>query len=144
MQTQGSASTYVNILSVPAGTPVSGLIDPPTSLGPIVSATIAQPEKTLGKYLWATNGETYTVGEIFQLWAKASGLKELKYLQVTDEAFENLHGNLGVELGLMLKFFDQYRTYTEGHTMVLPEDLGVTGLKGLKEYLEDNNWSASI
>lgn len=119
-------------------------MDHTTAIGPIVAGIVSQPEKTLGKYVWATNGESYTIGEIFALWAKAAGLKEVKYLQVTDESFESLHGKLGAELGVMLKLWERYGVYSDGQDLLLPSDLGVTGLKTLKEYLGEQDWSAYV
>lgn len=119
-------------------------MDHTSSVGPIVAGIVSQPEKTLGRYVWATNGESYTIGEIFALYSKAAGLKDVKYLQVSDESFESLHGKLGVELGLMFKLWERYAVYSEAEDLVWPSDLGVTGLKTLKEYLGEQDWSAYV
>lgn len=123
---------------------MAGLIDHTSSIGPIVAGIVSHPEKTLGRYVWGTNGEGYTIGEIFALYAKAAGLKDVKYIQVSDESFESLHGKLGVEVGLMFKLWQSYAVYSEAEDLVLPSDLGVTGLKTLKEHLGEQDWSAFL
>lgn len=107
----------------------------------MVSAIIAQPQKTIGRYVLASNGETPTIEEFLTSTSEAAGLKDVKYLQVTDEAFEALHGKGGVELGLMFKFWEKHGGDT-GQDLLFPTDLGVTGLKTLKEYLSEQDWSA--
>lgn len=118
------------------------VVDHTTAVGRVVSAIIAQPQKSLGRYVFATNEEKYTLGKLFALWAEAAGVKDYKYIQVTDESYESLHGKLGTELGLMFKLWEKYPWSSEG--VLLPKDLGVTGLKSLEQYLGENKWSAYL
>lgn len=137
---QGGKTTYTHLLSAAPHTPVP-FVDHSTTVGPTVSAIITQPEKTIGRYVWATNGEVYTLKEMFTLWAEAAGVKDVKYIEVMDEAYETLYGKLGVELGLMWRFMERFGMTAGDKDVLYPGDLGVTGLVTLKEYLTGQDWS---
>lgn len=123
---------------------VPGLVDHSADVGTVVSAVIAQPQKTLGKYVWATNNENYTIGEVFALTAKAAGMKDAKYLQVSDQTYESLYGKLGVELGVMFKLWEKYGSEPGRQGVLTPEDLGLNRLKSLEEYLKEQDFSGYI
>lgn len=118
-------------------------MDHSADVGRVASAIISQPQKTLGKYVWATNTDNHTIGEIFAEVAKSAGIKDAKYLQVTDQSFENLYGKVGVELGVMFKLWEKYGGNSGGQEVILPGELGIK-LKSLKEYLKEQDFSVYL
>lgn len=144
MQTQGGRTTYAILLPIAPNTIFPAIVDHSTAIGPLVSAVILQPQKTLGKYVWANNGEKLTAKKLFETWAEVVGVKDFKYIQVADEAYETLYGKYGVELALMLKLWEQHGWPTDGLEVISPADLGVSGLKSLREYLQEGNWSTIL
>lgn len=115
----------------------------------MVFATISQPQKTLGKYVWAANNDHYTIGEIFAEVAKTAGMKGAKCMQVTPQTFEDLYGKMGWELAAVFKLWEKYggnqgaREMALPEKVILPEELGVK-LRSLKEYLKEQDLSVYL
>lgn len=120
------------------------LVDHSADVGRVAYAVISQPQKTLGKYVWAANTENYTIGEIFAEVDKSAGIKGPKYLQVTDQTFEDLYGKVGVELAVMFKLWEKYGERDAGQEVISLEELGVSGMKSLKEYIKEQDFSVYL
>ena len=94
-----------------------------------------------GKFVLATT-ESLTTGELLSAWEKATG-KRAQYVEITLGDFNRLWPMWGHEMGLMLKFWEEYkdRSWT-GEEFVTKEDMGITApLIGIEEALTTFDWS---
>jgi hypothetical protein len=140
LQTSGK---YIWIQCTPPSTAISLLGDQNSNVGPFVSAILAQPQKTLGRFVKAST-ETLTNGEVLQVWERATG-KSAVYVQSTLEEFNTLWPMWGLEMGEMLKMWEALGASSWGGEEVLTkEDLGITGLVGLEEAFGKMDWNAIL
>lgn len=116
----------LNIIIAPCGpkTPVA-MIDH-TEVGKYVTAIIDNPEKTLGKQVYASNGEEdITFEHVAKLVAKYAGISDFKYLEVTAEAYNTLYPKIGWEIALFMKYFESVGSFTGGRHDLTGKDLGI-------------------
>lgn len=83
-----------------------------------------------------------TTGSILESWGRITG-KETEYLDVGMEAFGRVFPLWGEELGVMLKFWEEYgRGSWGGEEVVGKKELGIEGgLVGLEETLGGLDYS---
>lgn len=92
----------------------------------------------------ATNGEDLTVGQMFKLWAESAGVQDLKYIQITEEAYGVLHGKTGLDISSELEVWSKYGAGSGNVEALLPSDLGLNRGKSIREYLESQDWSGYL
>jgi hypothetical protein len=97
-----------------------------------------------GRYVLATNGEDLTVGQMFKLWAESAGVKDVKYIQITEEAYGALHGKTGLEISSELQVWSKYGAGSGNVKALSPSDLGLSRGKSIREYLESQDWSGYL
>ncbi|KAL3472278.1 hypothetical protein BJX99DRAFT_235859 [Aspergillus californicus] len=138
-----SAGKYVMTLPCSPSTVIPFIGDETANVGIIVEAILRQPEKTLGRYVLGV-AEYLTVAE----WAAALSTAaevEVEYAEATLEAYESRWGAIGTEIGLMMKYIeefggDSYTADVDSSFIVTPEDLGVQALHSTVEGLRKADW----
>jgi hypothetical protein len=112
-----------------------------------VTAILAKPEVSLpGKFVLAKT-QTLTAGEVLQTWSAATG-KQAEFVKVSLEDFDRVWPMWGMEMGIMLKFWDEAKEQSwSGEEGILEaKDLGVRTeeLVGLKEAFQGLDWAAVL
>jgi NmrA-like family len=127
-----SAGKYIQLSSTPGSVPILSVGDARVNIGKFVAAALAQPEKTKTKTVLAYVEETTSDAHL-QVWAKAQE-KQAQLVQIGREAFNDVWPLWAEELGVMMEFWEWAgeRSWT-GEEIVRKEDLGVSGLVGMKE-----------
>lgn len=102
-----------------------GLGDQNVNVGPFALAIATKPELTLpGKFVLATV-ETTTTGGLLDDWSAVTG-KETEYVQISLEEFNRLWPMWGLEMGAMLKFWEEAKEKSwSGEEVITKEDLGL-------------------
>ena len=124
--------------------------DESLNTGLIVRAIFSQPDKTLGRYV-SGHSEMLSCQEWAATLTKAlehQGKKgvEVIFMECTLEAWGTLWGPVGMVLGTMFRYFDEfgpasYEKGTGGAPLVTPKDLGVDGkLRSTEERLSMMKW----
>lgn len=145
-QKQKTIGKYVQLLPVPADTPMDTIGDVGKNLGIFASAIFAQPEKTWGKYVLASV-ETTTMGKFLQYWSEGTG-KESLYVQLASvQEYENIFPMWGTLEGNALKFWEEYPDQSwvnvDGVQVLTKNDLKIDEKEfvGVKETVEGQDWS---
>lgn len=122
-----SSGKYVQFATHAPSTQITTIGDVTANVGPFVEAIIAQPDKTgNGTIVKASIGET-TVDGILQTWARVHGKQAVMVLTSVD-TYNALWPNLAEEMGLMMRFWDDYKEKSwsaSGHTVLDAADLGI-------------------
>lgn len=111
--------------------------DMETIPGQWTSAILAQPQKTLGKYVLVA-AEFITFGEMLKVWGEVMGRKTA-YVETTTESITELWGPAGEEMALQFKWgeeVDWSEGFGVGHLMVSKEELGIKDCVGFRATIE--------
>lgn len=130
----------------PAGpsTPITTIADQRKNVGIFVEAILRQPVLTRGRYVHA-EVETLTNGELLERWGNVTG-KSTVYIPSTLEAYNQLFPGWGLEMGVMLQFWEAVGEASwskPGVTLLRKEDLGIDAarLTGLDTTLAQIDWT---
>ncbi|EAW12223.1 NmrA/HSCARG family protein [Aspergillus clavatus NRRL 1] len=141
LQTSGQ---YAWVQPAVGETPITTIGDHRKNVGIFVEAIFRQPQLTRGgKYVLA-EVETLTNQALLERWSKVTG-KSTVYVPSTVEAYNKLFPDWGLEMGAMLKFWEELREASwkkPGVTPLRKEDLGidVSRLTGLEAAIAQINW----
>jgi len=139
-----TSGKYVHLSTASPNAPVLSIGDATKNIGVFTSAILAQPNLTLGKFVFAYVEET-TTGQLLQTWSKATG-KPSAYVQVVSvEDLNRLWPQWGQEMGIMMKFWEDYGDKSwSGEEVLTKKDLGLEGEKfvGIEETYKNQDWSA--
>lgn len=117
---------YVVFLPSSPSTEVAFIADQKTNIGVYVRAIANQGSKTRGKSVFG-HVQTMSMNEYYQLWASVSGTT-IQVIQVSTADYCALLPNYGLEMSLMLLFWEKYGSAawsTEGEILT-DQDLGIT------------------
>jgi hypothetical protein len=99
-----------------------------------------------GKFVLAKT-QTLSAGDVLKTWSEATG-KKAEYVKVSLEDFDRMWPMWGMEMGVMLKFWDEAKdkSWSGEEGIVGAEELGVEvgKLVGLKAAFEGLNWAAVL
>lgn len=130
----------------PAGpsTPITTIADQRRNVGIFVEAILRQPALTRGRYVHA-EVETLTNGELLERWGKVTG-KSTVYVPSTLEAYNQLFPAWGLEMGVMLQFWEAVGEASwskPGVSLLHKEDLGIDAarLTGVDMALAQIDWT---
>ncbi|PVH78512.1 NmrA-like family protein-like protein [Cadophora sp. DSE1049] len=120
-----TAGKYVWLQPSSPSTPILGLGDQNINVGPFALAIVQKPELTLpGKFVLGSV-ESLTTGDLLKSWSEVTG-KDSEYVQVTLEEFDSLWPKWGLEMGEMLKYWEEFGDKSwSGEELVTKEDLGI-------------------
>ncbi|KAK2808667.1 hypothetical protein FQN50_004532 [Emmonsiellopsis sp. PD_5] len=121
-----SSGKYVWVQPTSESMPLSTIGDHTKNIGIFAEAVLKQPERTRGKYV-LVESETTTLGGYLERWSKYSG-KEVAYVPTTLGAYDSLFPSWGLELGVMLQFWESAGSKSWSKAGVTPlrkEDLGI-------------------
>jgi hypothetical protein len=148
---QEAAGKHVMALPCPGDALVPFVGDERANTGALVRAIIEQPEKTFGRVVVAA--EMISCRD----WVKAIEKslrkqgKEINavYLDCSLEAFEQLWGPIGTEIGLMMKLFGEVADGMTADAGPLPalnaRDLGIEGqMRSTEDTIADMDWQTLI
>jgi hypothetical protein len=103
-------------------------------------------QKTLpGKFVAAYTEET-TAAKLLQDWAEVTG-KRATYVKTPLEAYSDIWPNWGLEMGLMMKMWDELREQSFPSKGVLSrDDLGLTNEKfvDVKGAYDEMDWTSIL
>ncbi|KAL9107261.1 MAG: hypothetical protein Q9227_007802 [Pyrenula ochraceoflavens] len=123
-----------------------------TNPGLLARAIFTHPEKTLpGRYVLGAS-EILSCRDWAATMQRALRRKEgkedavVKFVECTMEGYEELYGGLGTELGCMMTYLKEYgregfEAATGEKPIVMPEELGVEGMKSTEECLTELEWA---
>ncbi|TEY49875.1 hypothetical protein BOTCAL_0282g00010 [Botryotinia calthae] len=137
-----TAGKYIQLLPVGEDIPVTTIGAATINIGIFALAILQQPQLTLPGRTVLAETETLTTREILKLWSEVSGIPA-EYVSISLEHYEALWPKWGRELGLMLQFWDYARenSWIAEDVVIKKEDLGITGLVGMKEAFSEINWT---
>lgn len=120
-----TAGKYVWLQPSSHSTPILGLGDQNINVGPFALAIVKKPELTLpGKFVLGSV-ESLTTGDLLKSWSEVTG-NEAEYVQVTLEEFDRLWPMWGLEMGEMLKYWEEFGNKSwSGEKLITKEDLGI-------------------
>ncbi|KAM5344017.1 hypothetical protein ACJ41O_012554 [Fusarium nematophilum] len=144
MKTSGS---YVQLSPASPTTPIKTIGSPLANVGIFALAILKQPQKTLpGKFVVASVEET-TTGAMLQDWAAVTG-KRAVYVQTSLEDFSNVWPGWGMEMGSMMKMWDELkeRSWSGEDGLLTGDDLGLSAAKfvNFKGALVEMDWNALL
>ncbi|KAF7892093.1 hypothetical protein EAF00_008395 [Botryotinia globosa] len=86
--------------------------------------------------------ETRTARDIVKLWSEVSRLPA-EFASISLDHYDALWPKWGREVGLMLQFWDYARekSWIVEDVVIKKEDLGITGLVGMKEVFAEIDWT---
>lgn len=126
--------------------PIPFVGDETINIGIMVKAILAQPEKTLGRYVLG-NAEVLSCKDWMRIFTgvlQGKGLElEVGYIECTLASFEAFWGHAGTEIGLMFKYFEDmglegYKNVGDGDPILTMNDLGIQGeLRSTQQRLAD-------
>ncbi|KAF2998437.1 hypothetical protein E8E13_000266 [Curvularia kusanoi] len=98
-------------------------------------------ERAFGKYANVAL-EKWTFQQMIDVWSEVTGRKGI-FMETTIDAFTQLWGEAGHEIGLQMKFGEMCDPWEEDETFISPEDLGidlkeVVGFTGTLESLKES------
>jgi len=125
MISQKTAGKYVWLQPSSPSTPILGLGDQNINVGPFALAIVKKTELTLpGKFVLGSV-ESLTTGDLLKSWSEVTG-NEAGYVQVTLEEFDRLWPMWGLEMGEMLKYWEEFGNKSwSGEKLITKEDLGI-------------------
>jgi len=94
-----------------------------------------------GKFVLGESGK-FTQREILDTWSEVTG-KKTEYVEISLEDYDRLWPMWGLEMGIMLKFWEeaQEKSWT-GEEVITKEELGLDfPLVGIKEAFAALDWS---
>ncbi|KAL4942927.1 hypothetical protein BDV06DRAFT_153832 [Aspergillus oleicola] len=142
------AGKYIVTLPCSASTPIPMIGKETPNVGLIVDATFRQPQKSLEKYVVAA-AEYLTAKEWVGALSRACG-RDIVFLETSLQAYEDLWGSAGTEIGLMMKYIEELgeESFTVGvdkRDILTPEDLGIQKLLGSTEdALRELDWQRIV
>jgi hypothetical protein len=99
-----------------------------------------------GKFVLA-KAETFSAGDVLKTWSEAIG-KQAEYVKVSLEDFDKMWPVWGMEMGIMLKFWDEARenSWSGEEGIIEARDLGLkeSDLVGLKDGFARLDWAAVL
>ncbi|KAL3442799.1 hypothetical protein BJX65DRAFT_321076 [Aspergillus insuetus] len=140
-----TSGQYGWVQPVSGATPITTIGDQRKNVGVFVEAILRQPLLTLGRYVLA-EVETLTNEALLQRWGKVTG-KSTVYIPSTLDAYNALFPAWGLEMGVMLQFWEdaRERSWSKAGVEVLQkEELGIdfSRLTGLEAALGQVNWNS--
>ena len=122
---QKTAGKYVWLQPSSPSTPILGLGNQNINVGPFALAIVKKPELTLpGKFVLGSV-ESLTTGDLLKSWSEVTG-NDAEYVQVTLKEFDRLWPVWGLEMGEMLKYWEEFGDKSwSGEELVTKEDLGI-------------------
>jgi len=115
--------TYIWMQPTSPSTVLPSAGDTSHNVGIFVRASLAQPEKTLGKYVGVVV-DTPTHTEALKYWSEATG-KPSAFMQVEARDWNALFGAPGEELYLNLKAFEENPRWAFDNNPLSAKDLGI-------------------
>jgi len=136
-----SAGKYLQLQPVPPTVPVISIGDISKNVGVFTSSILAQPQLTHGRYVMA-HVEKTTIGQMLQDWSEVTG-KPSVYIQTSLEGFNEVWPMWAQEMGLMMKFWEEYGENSwSGEDFLTSKELGIKEkLAGVKETYKTTDWS---
>ena len=121
--------------------------DTRSNVGLFVSAILANPRVSLpGKFVVVTT-QTLSAGDVLKTWSAVTG-KAAEYVKVSLEDFDRVWPMWGMEMGLMLKFWDEARdkSWSGEEGIIGAKELGIkeSELVGLKEAFVKLDWATVL
>ncbi|CZR56829.1 related to nitrogen metabolic regulation protein nmr [Phialocephala subalpina] len=138
---------WVLRLPVGPGAVIEEINDPSKNVGIFVKAIIEQPDKTRNGIYVLGSVESITTGDMLKLWGEVLG-RETRYEQITQEAYEEMHGKFAGLTGRKFGFYEEFGreglswSAGKGDKVLKKGDLGIKDedLVGLKGCYEGMNW----
>lgn len=117
------------------------------NIGTFAMAIFKQPEKTLpGRFVLAY-AEVSTTSQLLKDWSEVTG-KPSAYVQTSLEDFSNVWPKWGLEMGLMMKMWDELRdkTWAGEEGILTKNDLGLDNVKfvGAKGAYAKMDWKGLL
>jgi len=140
-----SSGKYIQLSPAVASTPMHTIGDTRANVGAFVTAILRRPEVSLGKFVLAKTA-TVSAGEVLATWSRATG-HTAEYAQVSLEQFDRFWPAWGLEMGVMMAFWDEAKEQSwSGEEIVGAEELGVDvrELVGLEEAFKGIDWSGVL
>lgn len=133
----------MQLLPIAEDTPITTLGATTINTGIYVLAILQQPQLTLPGRTVLAETETRTAKNIVKLWSEVSGIPA-EYASISLNHYDNLWPKWGREVGLMLQFWDyaRERSWIAEDVVIKKEDLGITGLIGMKEVFAGIDWTS--
>jgi len=138
---QETSGKYVWLQPTPPTTQIISIGDQTSNVGPFALAIVKKPELTLpGKFVCAAT-DTLTQGEVLDTWSQVTG-KKSEYVEISLEDFDRLWPMWGHEMGVMLKFWEEFKEKSwSGEDLLTKEDLGMSApLVNVKQALGRIDW----
>jgi hypothetical protein len=139
---QKTAGKHVQLLPMAEDAPITTLGATTINTGTYVLAILKQPHLTLPARTVLAETETRTAKDIVKLWSEVSGTPA-EFASISLDHYDNLWPKWGREVGLMLQFWDyaRERSWIAEDTVLKKEDLGISGLVGMKEVFAGIDWA---
>ena len=140
-----TSGAYLQLSPARADTPVYSIGDPFVNIGIFGHAILAQPERTLGKFVWAYV-EVTTTGGMLKMWSEITG-KPAHYVQTTSlDEYSDVWPGWGREMGVMLAMWNEARdkSWSGEEGILTGDDLGLknhAGFVDTKAALANMDWS---
>ncbi|TGO36847.1 hypothetical protein BHYA_0113g00200 [Botrytis hyacinthi] len=133
---------HVQLLPIAEDTPITTLGATVINTGIYVLAILQQPQLTLPGRTVLAETETRTAKDIVKLWSEVSRLPA-EFASISLDHYDALWPKWGREVGLMLQFWDYARekSWIAEDVVIKKEDLGITGLVGMKEAFAEIDWT---
>jgi hypothetical protein len=139
---KATSGQYIQLLPVPPSTPITTIGATAENVGHYTVAILKQPNLTLpAKYVLAAT-ETITTGDILKTWSKVTG-KPALYLQTSIDDYDRLWPKWGLEVGLMIKFWEYSgKKSWDIDGLLTAKELGIESrLIGLESVFKSLDWS---
>ncbi|KAL2851920.1 NAD(P)-binding protein [Aspergillus pseudoustus] len=136
------AGKHVQLLPMAEDAPITTLGATTINTGTYVLAILKQPHLTLPARTVLAETETRTAKDVVKLWSEVSGTPA-EFASISLDHYDNLWPKWGREVGLMLQFWDyaRERSWIAEDTVLKKEDLGISGLVGMKEVFAGIDWA---
>ncbi|TGO16957.1 hypothetical protein BTUL_0022g00580 [Botrytis tulipae] len=133
---------HVQLLPIAEDTPITTLGATVINTGIYVLAILQQPQLTLPGRTVLAETETRTARDIVKLWSEVSRLPA-EFVSISLDHYDALWPKWGREVGHMLQFWDYARekSWIAEDVLIKKEDLGITGLVGMKEVFAEIDWT---
>lgn len=127
--------------------PVKSIGDPHVNIGTFALAVVKQPELSLpGRFILVASEET-TTGKLLQDWSDVTG-RASKYVQVSLDQFSEIWPGWGLEMGVMMKMWDELRdkSWSGEDALITAQDLGLqnTTFASVKDGYARMDWDALL
>lgn len=137
-----ASGKYLQIMPAHHSTPILTIGDARTNLGVFTNAILAKPSLTFKRYV-AAYTETSTIGELLNVWGKATD-RQVAFVQVNDlEQYDNVWPKWGMEMGVMMAFWNEYKENSwSGEDFLTKKELGLEGAKflGIEDSYKTVEW----